>query len=292
MSIRPLSRIRSRQIGEADIGAVIDLLLKGFGKRRTQEFWRTVLDRLTRHATPAGLPKYGYVLESDGALVGVVLLISTTIGSADAASTRCNVSSWYVEPEFRGYAPLLAAQATKHQNVTYLNISPMPHTRPIVEALGYELYSRGVFIAAPLLQAPFGGGETRIIGADAPPGALHETFEQKLLVDHAAYGCISFWCTNAERAYPFVFRPRLVGGLIPYAQLVYCRAIDDLVRFAGPIGRALAQRGWPLLMIDANGPIRGLPGKYLHNVKPKYFKGPDRPRLGDLAYTETALFGV
>ena len=292
MSIRPPSRIRSRQLGEADIGAVVDLLLKGFGKRRTREFWVAALARLTRHATPPDLPKYGYVLESDGALVGVVLLISTTMESAGASTTRCNVSSWYVEPGFRGYAPLLAAQATKHQNVTYLNISPMPQTRPIVETLGYELYSRGIFIAAPLLQAPFGGSEARIIGADAAPDALGETFEQKLLVDHAAYGCISLWCTSAERAYPFVFRPRLVGGLVPYAQLVYCRAVDDLVRFAGLIGWALARRGRPLIMIDANGPIPGLIGKYLHDVKPKYFKGPDRPRLGDLAYTETALFGV
>jgi hypothetical protein len=292
MSIRPPSRIRSRQIGEADIGAVADLLLKGFGRRRTREFWLAVLDRLTQYPTPAGLPKYGYGLESDGALVGVVLLISTEIGSANASSTRCNVSSWYVEPEFRGYAPLLAAQASRHQNVTYLNISPMPHTRPIVEALGYELYSRGIVIAAPLLQTPFHTNGVRIVDADAPPDALHETFEQKLLADHAAHGCISFWCVNAERAYPFVFRPRLLKGLIPYAQLVYCRAVDDLVRFAGPIGWELARHGRPLVMIDANGPIRGLLGKYLHDVKPKYCKGPDRPRLGDLAYTETALFGV
>jgi hypothetical protein len=292
MSSRPLPRIRSRQIGEADIGMLGDLLLKGFGRRRTQEFWLAVLDRLTRNAPPPGLPKYGYVLENDGALVGVVLLLSTVIGNADAPTTRCNVSSWYVEPEFRGYAPLLAAQATKHPNVTYLNISPMPHTRPIVEALGYELYAGGVFIAAPLLQAPFRVGGVRIVGADAPPAAVNETFEQKLLMDHAACGCISFWCVSAERAYPFVFRPRLVNGLIPYAQLVYCRAVDDLVRFAHPIGRALARRGRPLVMIDANGPIENLPGKYLRDVKPKYFKGPDRPRLGDLAYTETALFGV
>jgi hypothetical protein len=33
--------------------------------------------------------------------------------------------------------------------------------------------------------------------------------------------------------------------------------------------------------IDANGPIPGLPGKYLDARQPKYFKGPDRPRLGE-----------
>jgi hypothetical protein len=27
-------------------------------------------------------------------------------------------------------------------------------------------------------------------------------------------------------------------------------------------------------------------------VAPKYFKGPEKPRLGDLAYTEAAMFGM
>jgi hypothetical protein len=46
------------------------------------------------------------------------------------------------------------------------------------------------------------------------------------------------------------------------------------------------------MIIDSNGPIRGLYGKYLDGRMPRFFKGPNRPRLGDLAYTETAMFGV
>ena len=76
------------------------------------------------------------------------------------------------------------------------------------------------------------------------------------------------------------------------AQLVYCRDIDDFVRFARPIGRFLALRGRPLIIIDANGPIRGLVGHYFAGRMPRYFRGPERPRLGDLAYTEAALFGM
>jgi hypothetical protein len=58
------------------------------------------------------------------------------------------------------------------------------------------------------------------------------------------------------------------------------------------MGRFLAMRGRPLVVIDANGPIPGLVGKYLDARQPKYFKGPDRPRLGDLVYSETAMFGI
>jgi hypothetical protein len=45
-------------------------------------------------------------------------------------------------------------------------------------------------------------------------------------------------------------------------------------------------------MVDANGPVAGLGGRYFAERLPKYFRGPVEPRLGDLAYTEAALFGI
>ena len=47
-----------------------------------------------------------------------------------------------------------------------------------------------------------------------------------------------------------------------------------------------------MIIVDSNGPISGLLGKYFDGVAPKYFKGPSPPRLGDLAYTELAMFGL
>ena len=54
----------------------------------------------------------------------------------------------------------------------------------------------------------------------------------------------------------------------------------------------LARRGRPFVIVDANDPIPGLVGVFRRGSMPKYFKGPQRPRLGDLAYTEYALLGV
>ena len=89
-----------------------------------------------------------------------------------------------------------------------------------------------------------------------------------------------------------MFVPRRVKGIVPCAQLIYCRDIADLVRFARPIGRFLARHGRPLVIIDSNGPIPGMVGKYFDGKLLKYFKGPDRPMLGDLAYTEAVMFGL
>lgn len=283
------SRIRCRQIADDDVDRVAALLKQGFGARRTLEFWRHVLNGLKARTVPADMPRYGYLLENAGTPVGAILLIFAQTPGGDAV--RANVSSWYVDPAFRGYATLLVSQALKLKTVTYLNISPAPHTWPILDAQGYKRFSNGVFVAMPALQRSR-GGPLRLLAATETPDAPHEAFERELLIDHARHGCISLWGVTPERSYPFVFRPRIVKGMIPCAQLVYCADIGDFVRFAGPIGRHLALRGRPFVVVDANGPITGLMGRYFAETMPKYFRGAAQPRLGDLAYTELALFGM
>jgi hypothetical protein len=285
------ARIRARQIGASDIDRVVDLLARGFPSR-PRRFWAGVLARLTEHATPAALPKYGYLLESGGSPVGVVLLIASAMQTGGSSTIRCNVSSWYVEPAFRSYASLLAAKTLGHDNVTYLNLTAAPHTRPIVRAQGYSQYSTGIFVAMPALQVFSREAGVRLVEARRHPDADCDPFECDLLLEHEGYGCLSLWAVTSDGAYPFVFRPRVVKGVIGCAQLVYCRDLDNFVRLAGPIGRYLAARARFLIIIDSNGSIPGLAGKYLADRMPKFFQGPDRPRLGDLAYTEVAMFGV
>jgi len=132
----------------------------------------------------------------------------------------------------------------------------------------------------------------RIVDARENPTVSFDASEQDILQRHAEHGCISLWCEAAGRAHPFVFRPRLVKRAIPCAQLIYCRDVSDFVRFAGPIGRYLARRGKPFVIIDSNGAIPGLIGTFRPGSMAKYFKGPQRPRLGDLAYTEYVVLGV
>jgi hypothetical protein len=283
--------IRCRQIGEADIPAVAALLKRGF-PNRTQQFWFNALRQLTLREPPSDCPKYGYLLESAGVPVGAILLICAAMRQGGRVATRCNLSSWYVDPAFRTYATLLVSQALRHKDVTYLNVSAAPHTWPIIEAQGFSRYCDGIFIAVPMLNRLLPGAAVKVFDASRQPEASFDPFEQDILLRHAEHGCISLWCETPERAYPFVFRPRLVKHVMPCAQMIYCGDIGDFVRFAAPIGRYLALRGKPFVIIDSNGRIPGLVGVFSHGSMPKYFKGPQRPRLGDLAYTEYAVLGV
>jgi hypothetical protein len=286
------SQLRARAIAPSDRDAVAALLRRGFGFRRGRGFWQRVLDRLGRRRVPDGMPQYGYLLEGDGRAVGVILVIFSTPRTGPRPdAVRCSISSWYVEPAFRSYASLLASQALKFHDVTYLNSSPAANTVPTLVAQGYTQYCDGLFVAWPIFSRRAEDESAVLLAGGRIPDAPHEPFEVDLLRDHAQYGCVTFWCVGRDRAHPFVFRRRLAKGVLPCAHLIYCRDTADVARFPGLIGRHLAARMCPLVVVDAVGAMPGLPGFYLPG-RPKYFKGPERPRLGDLAYTEAALFGV
>lgn len=282
------SKIACRRIEDSDIADVIDLFEKGY-PYRPREFWVRGLDRLARHATPAGYPKYGYLMERSGALVGAILTIFSTVKAGTGTTIRCTFGGWYVEPASRGYAQFLAYQSLKHSEATYLNI-PGREVERVVERLGFIRYSNGQFATVPVLARGAGVGRISVVGADAALEVPFDPFDRDFLLAHAEYGCLSLWCIADGRAYPFVFHFRKLKGFIPWARLIYCRSIDDFVRFARPLGWHLIKRGRPLVLLDANGPIPGLFGRYFDNSRPKYFKGPTKPRLGDLAYTQLAMF--
>jgi hypothetical protein len=281
--------VRPRQINEADIPEVVDLLTRGFGRERSRGFWESVFAGLGRRRVPAGFPRYGYVIESDGRLVGVLLMIFSTIWKDETASVRCNGSSLYVDPSFRIYAPLLTSRQFKDKSVTVLNVTAARYTYKMVEASGFTKYSNGVFFAIPAFsQTP--SDKVRIIGVQDEPDAPFNRHDRELLLEHADFGCTSLWCVTDRQAYPFVFRSRRFKHL-PCAQLIYSSGVEDFVRFARPIGLFLARQLQLFVILDTNGPVHGLLGKYLGKW-PKYFRGPDRPQTEDLAYTETALFGI
>ena len=285
-------KIRCREIAAADVDAVADLLMRGF-PGRPRRYWLIGLQRQAARKVPSGYPQYGYLLEAAGAVVGVLLLMYSEKAVGAELALSCNVASWYVEPQFRNQASLLSAIALKHKHVTYVNVTPAPATWKILEAQGYKRYCNGLFLAAPALTR--GGGVISVVAADsAKPDDLSQN-EFDLLVRHAGYGCLSLICRTPRGAMPFVLAPfRIRQGRIglPAMQLISCRSIDEFVCCAGAVGRFLLAHGKPLVIVDANGPIEGLVGFYSAARGQKYFRGPNPPRLADLADTEFALYGI
>ena len=285
MSPTPV-KVRCRPINEADLEAVADLLTQGFPER-ARKYWTKGLKNLTTRPSPEGCPQFGYLLEAEGRVVGTILLIFSETGVGEARQVRCNVSSWYVDPAFRGHATLLVSAALKLKHVTYLNISAAAHTRPILEAQGYRQYSQGQFVALPAL-SPGHGIKARAFDAIRD----RDLAEFDLIEAHVAAGCIAVVCETPAGATPFLFmRRRLAHAPFGVMQLVYCRDTEAFARCSGAIGRLLLGRGGLAVLCDAEARLPGLVGRFFKDKAPRYFKGPDRPRLNDLAFTELVLFG-
>ncbi|HLI65317.1 MAG TPA: hypothetical protein VKU90_03045 [Caulobacteraceae bacterium] len=283
-----LPKVRCRPIESGDLDAVANLLARGF-PARPRQYWANALERLATRAVPEGCPRFGYMLDAEGLPVGVLLLIFSRAGSGAAAPIRCNVSSWYVDPSYRTYGAALVSAAMKLKHVSYVNISAAQHTWPILKAQGYSRYSDGQFVAVPLLSRSVGRVRARRFAEDGPDRALPE---YDLMRAHVEAGCVGIVCESEAGPAPFLFvRRRLEMAPFGVVQLVYCRDTDDLVRCAGALGRQLLLVGAICVICDSTAPIAGLAGRFFADKTPRYFRGPNPPRLNDLSFTELVLFG-
>ena len=285
--------VRCREIAENDIGAIADLLTRGF-PGRTRDYWMRGLCRQGERPVPGGYPRYGYLLEKDGEPVGVLLLLYARRFEDGEATIRCNVSSWYVDPCFRIYATLLTSMAQRNKQVTYVNISPAAPTWPILEAQGYKLYCNGQYFSVPAMSRSEPGLTIETVTSETRSIEGLPQADLELLASHAQYDCLAFVCHTRDGPRPFVMTPKRIRSgrfPLPALQLVYCREIADYVRCAGAIGSFLIRRGKPFVILDANAPITGLAGIYTEARGRKYFKGPHPPQLTDLTETELVLYG-
>jgi hypothetical protein len=288
-------KIRCREISETDLDAVADLLTRGF-YGRSRDYWMQGLRRQAERLVPSGYPRFGYMIDNNGAPAGVLLLIYTARSNGAETAIYCNLSSWYVEPAFRNYAPMLTKIAQKNKEVTYINISPATWTWPIIETQGFAAYCNGLFFSLPLLSRVPAGMTIETVMPDTKSIAGLSADDVELLTRHARYGCLSVVCRTAhDDALPFILLPmRIRRGWIapPAMQLIYCRDTADFVQCAGAIGRLLLLRhGKISVMLDSNGPVEGLSGLFSRARGRKYFKGPQQPRLADLTDTELVLYG-
>lgn len=260
------------------------LLSRGF-RMRSKEYWLRGLQRQAQRPRPANYPTYGYLLESAGNVVGAILLFFSEVKTESGTAVRCNLSSWYVEPAFRSFGSMLVTSVIRDKSVTYFNVSPAPHTWAAVEAQGFSAYCRGEAYLLPWLKAPVDSTRVRKLSDND-----RDMTDYDLLSQHIDFGCVSLVVESGAERLPFVFQHQRIKRLIPSFRLVYCRDMAQFTRFAGNIGRHLLRHGMPLVVADANAAVAGIPGLYTEKRGRKYARGPNVPKLGDLAFTESVFF--
>ncbi|HLP16754.1 MAG TPA: hypothetical protein VK470_10880 [Bacteroidota bacterium] len=139
-------------VEKADIGMFDDIhtLLKEFNNPRLgANEWRGLFTY--PWIDPCEPP--GYVLTDKGVIVGYLGTIYSRRMIAGATQRFCNVSSWIVQPEFRGESIKMVLPLVRMGDCTVTNFSPSPTVERIFQQLGFEYLDTHALIFYPGVSA-------------------------------------------------------------------------------------------------------------------------------------------
>ncbi len=235
-----------------DRHVLLDILNRGF--RRPESYWSDGLARiqLLGGNAVAGVP-LGYIMVVKGRNVGVVLTpASVRLTSAGTRGNVINLSSWYVDPEYRWRAPLMLKSVLQAHDALFTDLTPTPEVYRINVALGFQPISQGL-IVTPLPLASVGVTKrVRVRDLDAGTAADLPDGIGPFLVDHKKLDCIPAAIETPDGLFGLMFR-RVSTKMFPCVELVYCQSTAVLAAQLTSVARYLRTKGLFTLIADDTG---------------------------------------
>jgi hypothetical protein len=277
--------MKIREIDEGDLAAVTTLFVESFPRRRPT-YWQRGFENLRLLPGIPGYPRYGYLIENDGLVQVVLLLLSARFG---AGLPRINFSTWCARPGYRPMAILLHTRAMRQKAELYLNLSPAEHVVPILEVSGFKPYTGGVCLL-DARAALYPGRGCRLTRYDPGTDNGLPAEMASIAARHHSYGCkVLVLDSGSEIAELLIYRIKWIKGVTPCAQMLL-GSPDRILAVAGPLMRHLLGRGIPLALIDIAEDIRMVGARTYLGRNLRYAKGA-APVVGDMLDSEFALFG-
>lgn len=277
--------MRTAPIDSGNTEQAIALLAKGF-PGRTQAFWAAALERILKlHAShKTGAP--GELLMKGERPVGVLLKIAS---HTDGGKRRTiNLSSWYVEPDCRWFAPRMLQKATSDETATYTDFTASPETFKLNERLGFQLVSKSILLFPLPWTAVASRSCARMLKlSDVPADALPQS-TRLIMKDHEALGCIITVMFVDGKYHPLVFVAAKTKGL-PSARLIYCENISVAVKNTDIIAKFLLGHGKLFLTMPATVDEKARGGIILKKFAPTQVKGEWKPDYVNQTYSELVI---
>jgi acetoacetyl-CoA synthetase len=233
------SGMRIRPVEVADIDAVCRLLQEDWDNRSIQPgAWR----RLFEYAWIDGKPNLGFVVADGDRIVGFLGCVYSRRWVNGKAALVCNLTSWFVRPDYRGWgAPLLAA-AVRDDNVSYIALTPAPVAHRILRRIGFASINRSRMVFPPLFHISTLLRHGPAITFD-PERIVHflNTQQRRIFDDHSPYGCLHAVLSEGGEFCYLVAKRRVsaraplgrafpIAIHFPYSELLYCSAPDIVAR--------------------------------------------------------------
>ena len=209
-----------RPVRATDIEPLCAFLHRGFGTRIPLAAWR----RLFEYKWLDEKPNLGSLLVAGGEIRGFIGMLYARRLVQGKTALVCNLSSFYVHPDYRGWSFALLAHALRDETVCYTSLTPSRTVTHMCEAMGFSYIDRNKIMLPPLLNAiTLRGPSPRIISDPEQVRALLDGEQRRIFDDHAPYDCLQLVLQSGlERAYLVVKRRKIVR--FPVSDLLYCSA--------------------------------------------------------------------
>src|SRR5271167_4848471 len=131
-----------------EVSGVIDFLRKGFVPHLAPEVLRGLFEYRWLTETQ-DKPNLGFVLRSGNRIVGFLGAIYAVRLLAGQTVKVCNLSTWYVEQEFRWASMKLLYAVLSQKEYIITNFTASPGVRRVMEALGFKTIDHQKFAYLP-----------------------------------------------------------------------------------------------------------------------------------------------
>ena len=249
-------------------------------------------------------PNLGFVLTIENEIIGFLGTIYAWRKIRGKAGLVCNLTSWYVVPQYRGWGAALLAAAVRNERVTFTSLTPGPIAKQMFEPMGFARLNGRKLALPPLLHVDTLRERPPVISfnPETVRGSLDDE-HRRVFDDHAAYDCLQASLrAGSEQAYLVV--KRRAGGTarlnrlfptnskLPYSEVLYCSDPRLLARHLERAKLAIMRRQSTLLLVCDEHLFPARP-RGVSFEAPTFYKSPlfEAHEL-DKLYSELALLPV
>lgn len=276
-------------IDGANLAHALDLLVRGF-PRRPLRFWEQAVERIARYNRGSGQSSIGQFLVVRGKRVGVVLTLSGQ--SQQAGGERygvANLSSWYIDPEYRRLAPLMLRNLVRDENTVFTDLTPSARVIPMLPPLGFRPLNAGIAAIALPVAALTRIGDARVSNLEDLEERVLTPDTRARLERNAEFGATAVVLSVGNKHCPLLFVSQTLRQL-PAAQLIYCEDNSVLRKQIGAVARFLLKQGKLVLIVDIPLDYQA-PGVHFLGRGLKFAKGGCFDNRTDYAGSELLVVG-